>query len=42
MSPHYRDLFALWVRGESVPIPWSETAVAAETVATLTLEPAPE
>ena len=23
MSPHYGDLFALWVRGESVPIPWS-------------------
>ena len=24
MSPHYGDLFALWVRGESVPIAWSE------------------
>ena len=39
MSPHYGDLFALWVRGESVPIPWSERAVAAATAATLTLEP---
>jgi penicillin amidase len=41
MSPHYRDLFALWLRGDAVPIPWSEEVVAAATVATLILEPAP-
>ena len=39
MSPHYRDLFALWHRGEAVPIPWSETSVAAATVSTLTIDP---
>ena len=39
MSPHYRDLFALWVRGESVPILWSEEKVAVATASTLTLEP---
>jgi len=39
MSPHYRDLFALWTRGESVPIAWSEENVAAVTTTTLTLEP---
>jgi penicillin amidase len=38
LSPHYRDLFALWLRGEAVPIPWSEVSVAAATVATLILE----
>ena len=38
-SPHYRDLFELWHRGESVPIPWSEERVAAATVETLVLEP---
>jgi penicillin G amidase len=38
-SPHYRDLFDLWLRGEAVPIPWSEPAVTAATVATLILEP---
>jgi penicillin amidase len=39
MSPHYRDLFALWHRGESVPIPWAEENVAAATVDTLTIDP---
>jgi penicillin amidase len=39
LSPHYRDMFALWLRGQAVPIPWSEASVAAVTVATLTLEP---
>jgi penicillin amidase len=38
-SPHYRDLFELWLRGDAVPIPWSEPAVAAATVATLVLRP---
>jgi penicillin amidase len=37
LSPHYRDLFALWQRGEGVPIAWSEDAVAAVTVSSLTL-----
>jgi penicillin amidase len=40
LSRHYRDLFALWLRGDSVPIPWSEANVAAATVDTLQLEPA--
>jgi penicillin G amidase len=39
LSRHYRDLFALWLRGESVPIPWSEAAVGTATVDTLILEP---
>ena len=39
MSPHYRDLFALWHRGDSVPIPWSEENVAADTVETLYISP---
>lgn len=39
MSPHYRDLFELWLRGETVPIAWSESAVAAATMSSLTLEP---
>jgi penicillin amidase len=41
LSPHYRDLFALWQRGEGVPIPWSPEAVAAATRDRLRLEPAP-
>ena len=40
LSRHYGDLFALWQRGEGVPIAWAESEVAAATVATLTLEPA--
>lgn len=40
-SPHYRDMFPLWLRGESVSIPWSSAAVEASTVATLYLEPHP-
>jgi penicillin amidase len=39
LSRHYRDLFAVWLRGDAVPIPWSEAAVAAATASTLTLEP---
>jgi penicillin amidase len=38
MSRHYRDLFSVWLRGEAVPIPWSEESVAAATLDTLTLE----
>lgn len=39
LSPHYADLFALWRRGEGVPIPWSAAAVAAATVDRLVLSP---
>lgn len=39
MSPHYRDLFALWQRGEAVPIAWAEESVAAATVETILIEP---
>jgi penicillin G amidase len=39
LSPHYRDLFELWHRGETVPIAWSEEAVAASTRSALLLEP---
>ena len=38
-SPHYGDLFPLWLAGEGIPIPWSADAVAAATVDTLQLEP---
>ena len=40
LSPHYADLFALWQRGEGVPIPWSRDAVAGAVVDNLTLRPA--
>jgi penicillin amidase len=40
LSPHYRDLFELWLRGEGVPMADTEAEVAAATVATLRLEPA--
>jgi penicillin amidase len=39
LSPHSADLFALWQRGEGVPIPWSHDAVVAATVDTLLLRP---
>ena len=38
-SPHYGDMFRLWLAGESVPIPFSREAVARATEATLILEP---
>jgi penicillin G amidase len=41
LSPHYDDLFGLWLRGDGVPISWSTDAVASATVATVVLEPAP-
>jgi penicillin amidase len=40
LSPHYSDLFRVWLRGDGVPIPWTETEVAAASQATLILEPA--
>jgi penicillin amidase len=39
LSPHYGDQFELWLRGEGVPIAWSEGAVQAATRAVLRLEP---
>ena len=39
ISPHYRDLLALWLRGEGVPIPWSAAAVEEATVERLVLRP---
>lgn len=39
ISPHYDDLLPLWLQGEGIPIPWSNTAVAAATRQTLLLEP---
>ncbi len=40
LSPHYRDLYELWLRGDGVPIAWSEAEIAAAARATLVLEPA--
>ncbi len=37
LSPHYDDLFALWQRGEGVPIAWTPAEVRAAAVATLEL-----
>ena len=39
LSPHYADLFALWRRGEGVPIAWSAAAVESATVDRLILGP---
>lgn len=39
LSPHYRDLLELWLRGDGVPIPWAPRAVAAATRDELTLRP---
>jgi penicillin amidase len=39
LSPHYDDQFALWQRGEGVPVAWSEAAVEAGTRRVLRLEP---
>jgi penicillin amidase len=39
LSPHYDDQFALWQRGEAVPIAWTEEEVRQATVNTLELTP---
>ena len=39
LSPHYEDLFPLWLRGAGVPIAWTDEAVRAATVETLVLQP---
>ncbi len=40
LSPHYDDMFALWQRGEGVPIPWTAEEVRAAAQATLIIKPA--
>jgi penicillin amidase len=39
-SPHYADLFPLWLRGEGVPIAWTPEEVRAAGRRTLVLTPA--
>ena len=39
LSPHYKDLFPLWLRGTGVPIPWTDAAVKEATFETLLLKP---
>lgn len=39
LSPHYKDLFPLWLRGAGVPIAWTDAAVRSATVETLLLKP---
>ncbi|MBR7618798.1 penicillin acylase family protein [Phenylobacterium sp. 20VBR1] len=40
-SPHYRDLFPKWVKGQYVPLVYSRQAVEAATETVITLTPAP-
>jgi penicillin amidase len=40
LSPHYDDLLPLWLRGEGVPIAWTEEEVRQATIHTLKLSPA--
>jgi penicillin G amidase len=39
LSPHYGDLFALWQRGDGVPIAWSPEAAADAAVDRLVIRP---
>ena len=39
LSPHYKDLFPLWLRGAGVPIAWTDVAVKAATFEILLLKP---
>ncbi|MCK8781452.1 penicillin acylase family protein [Rhizobium sp. NTR19] len=39
-SPHYSDLAQIWARGEYVPLLYSDSRIAEETVSTIILEPA--
>lgn len=39
-SPHYRDLFPLWVKGDYVPLLYSRPAIEGATETVLTLTPA--
>ena len=40
MSPHYDDQLPLWLRGEGIPIPFTDAEAAAARVKTLALRPA--
>ena len=40
-SPHFRDLFPLWVKGQYVPLLYSRKAVAAATETVISLTPGP-
>ena len=40
-SPHFRDLFPLWAKGEYVPLNYTRPAVEAATETVLKLRPAP-
>jgi penicillin G amidase len=40
-SPHFRDLFPLWARGDYVPMLYSRQAVEAATEKVIRLTPAP-
>jgi len=42
VSPHYDDLFALWWKGDGVPIAWSPAEVLRAAVAAVRLTPAPD
>lgn len=39
LSAHYDDLFGFWLRGEGVPIAWTEKEVQQNSVSTLELTP---
>jgi penicillin amidase len=39
LSQHYDDLLSLWLKGDGVPIAWSEAAVEAATTSRLELRP---
>ena len=39
MSPHYDNLLPFWLRGDGVPIAWTQKAVEKATVETLRLVP---
>ncbi|MBM3949202.1 MAG: penicillin acylase family protein [SAR202 cluster bacterium] len=41
LSPHYDDLLRLWLRGDGVPMAWSQDSVARATRRTLRLVPSP-
>jgi penicillin amidase len=40
LSPHYADLLPLWLRGEGVPIAWTEEEIRQAAIHTLELVPA--
>ena len=38
-SPHFRDLFPIWAKGEYVPLSYSRAAVEAATETVISLKP---